>query len=61
MCNYELCAKVVNKSNIQSKTQPRVTLMQVTISYEVILSLLNCLRAYITEGPLINVTEHTNT
>jgi hypothetical protein len=24
-CNYELCVKVVNESNIQSKTPPRVT------------------------------------
>jgi hypothetical protein len=24
-CNYELCAEVVNKSNIQSKTPSRVT------------------------------------
>jgi hypothetical protein len=30
-CNYELCVKVVNKSNIQSKTQSRV-IMHVTVS-----------------------------
>jgi hypothetical protein len=27
-CNYELCVKVVHKSNIQSKTQSRVTHMR---------------------------------
>jgi hypothetical protein len=29
--NYELCAEVANKSNIQSKTTSRVTLIYVTM------------------------------
>jgi hypothetical protein len=59
-CNYELCDNVINKSNTQSKTPPRATLIQGTISYEQ-LSLLNCLGEDNIEGPLINMTEHTNT
>jgi hypothetical protein len=32
-CNYELCVKVVNKSNIQSKPRSIVTLPHVTITF----------------------------
>jgi hypothetical protein len=31
-CNYELCVKVVNKSNIQSKTPSRISLTRDNIN-----------------------------
>jgi hypothetical protein len=40
-CNYELCVKVVNKSNIQSTTSSRVTLIHVIIFLLNVLVLVN--------------------